>query len=239
MSKQKDPLQQALADGRSFTWTISDGGDLASMRAAVKHGQTLTMSPIVNPGEIQVGDMVLVRWHGGTIFHLVDEKKDGEFLIVNSVGKVNGWVPADDVLGHVTHVVDPPPRPSVLDLLDQLETLYRRLIEQVLLDGPDADRLLAVVADLRWYSRRIDEANWDKMPRSNVWSFHQNLWRLARRIQEAEVKASPEVVRQSTDLGKVCVGAAAEIVEVNGRTNSELDNKGWKPAAVIDRVIMG
>ena len=73
MSKRKDPLQEALKDGRSYTWTIPEGGYLASMRAAVKHGQTLTMSPVDDPQEVQVGDMVLVRWHNSTIFHLAAE----------------------------------------------------------------------------------------------------------------------------------------------------------------------
>jgi hypothetical protein len=38
MAKHKDPMLQALYDGRSFTWTVPDGGDLASMRKAIKHG---------------------------------------------------------------------------------------------------------------------------------------------------------------------------------------------------------
>jgi hypothetical protein len=31
MSKHKDPLLEALKDGKSYTWTIPDGGDLASI----------------------------------------------------------------------------------------------------------------------------------------------------------------------------------------------------------------
>ena len=58
MAKRKEPLLLALEKGESYTWTIPDGGNLASMRKAVKHGQTITMSPIEDPTEIQVGDMV-------------------------------------------------------------------------------------------------------------------------------------------------------------------------------------
>ena len=44
MSKRKkSPLLEALKEGKSYTWTIPDGGNLASMREAIKHGQTLTM----------------------------------------------------------------------------------------------------------------------------------------------------------------------------------------------------
>src|SRR5262245_60802640 len=93
MSKRKnDPLLEALREGRSYTWTVLEGGDLASMRAAIKHEQTLTMSPLVDPSEIQVGDLVLVKWHQGDIFHVVGDIQGERFLIVNSLGKVNGWV---------------------------------------------------------------------------------------------------------------------------------------------------
>ncbi len=42
MSEHKDPLLVALKEGKSYTWTAPDGGDFASMRKAIKHGQTLT-----------------------------------------------------------------------------------------------------------------------------------------------------------------------------------------------------
>lgn len=60
--RRKDPLLQALKEGKSYTWTVPDGGSLASMRKAIKHGQTLTMSPIGDPGEIRTGDLVLVKY---------------------------------------------------------------------------------------------------------------------------------------------------------------------------------
>lgn len=69
--RRKDPLLEALEDGRSHTWTVPEGGNLASMRKAIKHGQTLTMSPVSGSTEGQVGDLVLVKWHQGDIFHVV------------------------------------------------------------------------------------------------------------------------------------------------------------------------
>jgi hypothetical protein len=120
MSKHsKDPLLEALKEGKSYTWTVPDGGNLASMRAAIKHGQTLTMSPITNPGEIQVGDLVLVKWHQGDIFHVVGEIQSDQCLIVNSLGKVNGWVSAKEILGRITQIVEPEPRPDVPVMLEQ------------------------------------------------------------------------------------------------------------------------
>jgi hypothetical protein len=98
------------------------------MREAVKHGQTLTMSPIVNPREIQVEDLVLVKWHQSDIFHVVGEIQGDQFLIVNSLGKINGWVKATEILGRITKIIEPEPRPSVEIMLEQLETAYQELI---------------------------------------------------------------------------------------------------------------
>ena len=69
MAKHKDPIYETLKEGRSFTWTMPEGSNFASMRAAIKHGQTLTMSPVCDLREVQVGDIVLVEWHEGHIYH--------------------------------------------------------------------------------------------------------------------------------------------------------------------------
>lgn len=46
MSKQrKDPLIEALQAGKSYTWTIPGGGDLASMRAVMKVKSALGWPP--------------------------------------------------------------------------------------------------------------------------------------------------------------------------------------------------
>lgn len=220
MSKRKDPLLEALKEGRSYTWTVPDGGDLASMRAAIKHGQTLTMSPIADPREIQVGDLVLVKWHQGDIFHLVGEIQGDQFLIANSVGKVNGWVSGSDILGRITHIVDPEPRPSVPVMLGQLEAAYRQLIDHERPAEDEARRLLSVIDDMRWYADRIGVERWDKMPRSNKWSFEQNLWHHTKRARNATASASPGSIRYFIDRGKECVGLAAEILALFESTES-------------------
>ena len=210
--KHTDPLLEALQAGRSSTWTVPDGGDLASMRAAIKHGQTLTMSPVTDPSQVQPGDIVLVRWHKGDIMHLVQEVQGDRFLIANSVGKVNGWVDGSDILGRVTQVVEPPPRPSVPVMLDQLEAACQRLISSEAPSQDDALRLISVVDDLRWYADRVSADRWCKPPRSNKWSFEQNLWHLLKQAGAALVPAPPQAVRQLIDRGKECVGLAAEIL---------------------------
>src|SRR5512141_2700766 len=114
MSKnKKDPLLEALKEGQSYTWTVQEGGNLASMRKAIKHGQTLTMAPVIDPKEIQVGDFVLVKWHQSDIFHVVGEIQGDQFLIVNSLGKVNGWVGGKEILGRIVKIIEPEPRLDV------------------------------------------------------------------------------------------------------------------------------
>jgi len=211
MSKHEDPLVQALKEGKSYTWTVPDGGDLASMRRAIKHGQTLTMSPIADPGEIQVGDLVLVKWHGSTIFHPIGEIKDDQFLIINSLGKVNGWVHAQDILGRITNIVEPEPPPGVPGMLEQLEMAYRKLIQLEEPPADEAQRLFDILDDLCWYAERIGAERWDKMPRSNKWSFAQNLWHLTKQAR-AGVALTPNRVCYFIDCGKACVGLASEIV---------------------------
>jgi len=221
MSKRKnDPLLEALKEGKSYTWTIPDGGNLASMREAVKHGQTLTMSPIVNPSEIQVGDFVLVKWHQSDIFHIVGEIQDERFLIVNSLGKVNGWVSAKEILGRVTKIIEPEPRPSVEVLLDELMSAYQALITVERASKSEAQRMFAIVDDLRWYADRIGKERLDIMPRSNKWSFQQNLWRLTKQAKKATAPISNRVL-YFIDCGKECVGLASEIFALFEYSGSE------------------
>jgi hypothetical protein len=211
MSKlKKDPLLEALKEGKSYTWTVPDGGNLASMREAIKHGQTLTMSPVVNPSEIQVGDLVLVKWHQSDIFHIVGEIQGEQFLIVNSLGKVNGWVSAKEILGRITEIIEPEPRPSVEVMLEQLEMAYQALITLEQATDNEAQQMFTIVNDLRWYADRIGKKRLNIMPRSNKWSFEQNLWRLTKQVKKAIAPVSNRVL-YFIDCGKECVGLASEI----------------------------
>jgi hypothetical protein len=217
---KKDPLLEALQEGRSYTWTVPDGGDLASMRAAVKHGQTLTMSPIANSNEIQVGDLVLVKWHQGEIFHIVGDIQGDQFLIVNSLGKINGWVGAREILGKITKIVEPEPRPNVPNILEELRIAYHKLTQLEQSVDDDAKRLFSIVDDLLWYADRIGAERWDKIPRSNKWSFEQNLWRLTR---QAKMGFTPELnhIYSFIDNGKQCVGLASELLMLFGQVKAD------------------
>jgi hypothetical protein len=212
MSKHhKDSRLVALQNGLSINWTVPEGGDLASMRNAYKHGQLLTFVPVTATQEIQVGDIVYVKWHNGYIVHLVQEIRGDQFLIANSLGKINGWVNGSDIIGRVTKITNPEPRPSTFAMVEQLETAYRQLIAQAQAKEDEALRLLSVIDDLYWYAKLIGAERWDRMPRSNKWSFEQNLWYFTKRAKEAVHSESPPSLRYFIAQGKECVGLAAEI----------------------------
>src|SRR5262245_25178083 len=76
-----------------------------SMRGRIESGQEVTLSP-VQPEELAVDDVVLVRWKGNYLLHLIKEIQAEQILIGNNLGKENGWVPVKDVIGKVTEVSD-------------------------------------------------------------------------------------------------------------------------------------
>ncbi len=211
MTKRRNHLLDALKEGRSYTWTEPDGGDLASMRAAVKHGQTLTMSPVVDLHEIRVGDIVLVKWHTGHIIHLVQEIQEDQFLIVNSVGKVNGWVQGSDIVGRVTQIIKPEPAPNVAVMLEQLKAAYGALADRTQSTKNESDRLLSIVDDLRWYADRVGSERWSSLPRLNKWSFDQHVWHLTKEAQRAAASDSPRPIDFYINHGKEHVGLVAEV----------------------------
>lgn len=89
----------ALAKGEQVTVRPRGG----SMRGRIEDGQPVTLGP-VDPAVVEAGDVVLVRWKGGVLLHLVKEATPDRLLIGNNVGKVNGWASRRDVVGRVVRV---------------------------------------------------------------------------------------------------------------------------------------
>lgn len=212
MTKQKrsDPLIVALQQQIPYSITAADGGNFASMRQAIKHGQALTFSPVTDPALIRVGDIVLVSWRGGSIImHLVGDIRDGQFLIINSLGKENGWVTVDAILGYVTYISEPVARPTVPEMLDQLERAYQAVLAQSHPSAEETARLLAVAADLRWYATAIESTQWHQLPRPNLWSFEQHLWHLTKEAQQRVTEVQPDLLPTLIHHGKEHVGQVA------------------------------
>jgi hypothetical protein len=214
--KQQDPLVEALKAGRSFTVTLPEGGAFHSMRMILKHGQSLTFSPVTNYHDVEIGDIVLAKWRGGGyISHLVGEIQSDQFLIVNSIGKTNGWVHGSDILGRVTETTEPELHPSVPEMMDQLESAYRELIQHKLPTQDDVTRLLSIVDDMRWYVGNIGPEKWTRMPKSSSkWSFEQHLWHLLKQTRNAADAGWPESIIQLINHGKEHIGQIAEALSL-------------------------
>ena|SRR5947209_17230089 len=90
---------EALRNGQQIVVRPRGG----SMRGRIEDGQSVTLAP-VEPAAVQIDDVVLIRWKGNVLLHLVKEADDDRLLIGNNVGKINGWAPRSDVLGRVIAV---------------------------------------------------------------------------------------------------------------------------------------
>ncbi len=203
--------RKLLASGQSYQVQVPDGGDLASMRAILKHGQILTISPIASFDEIQVGDIVLVRWRGqSNILHVISEIQGDQFLIVNSLGKINGWVHGRDVLGRVTQIIEPEPQPGLYEMFELMGSSYQRLAERLQLSQAEICKLDSILEDLRWYAERYGPERREKLPRQNRWSFTQIVWYLTRQARDASQAELTGPVEPIIDQGKTSVGWIAE-----------------------------
>ena len=76
-----------------------------SMRGRIESGQLVTIAPNTL-GDVKIDDVVFIRWKGNFILHIVKDIQDGQLLIGNNIGKINGWADPVDVLGVVTSVDD-------------------------------------------------------------------------------------------------------------------------------------
>ena len=76
-----------------------------SMRGKIESGQRVTIGPI-DPEQVQVDDIVFVKWHGSHLLHLVVDLTETDALIGNNLGKKNGWTSRSAIVGKVVAVHD-------------------------------------------------------------------------------------------------------------------------------------
>lgn len=93
--------RREIAAGRQVQVRPSGG----SMRGRIESGQLVTIAP-VDPATVKVDDVVFVKWRDNCLLHLIRDSREGEFLIGNNLGKINGWVPTRAVIGKVIAVED-------------------------------------------------------------------------------------------------------------------------------------
>ncbi len=54
------------------------------MRGRIESGQLVTLEPVVDASKLAVDDVVLVRWKGNYILHIIRDIRDNQILIGNS-----------------------------------------------------------------------------------------------------------------------------------------------------------
>ena len=73
-----------------------------SMAGKIDSGQLVTVVPVTDVQSLEVGQIVLCKVRGEHYLHLIDAKRDGQFLIANNHGRQNGWTKT--IFGRVTAV---------------------------------------------------------------------------------------------------------------------------------------
>ena len=83
--------------------TVSFRGSGGSMRGRIEPGELCVVGP-VDVATLEVGDIMLCKVNRSVFLHLIKEIHDGNFLIANNLGKVNGWITADKIYGKLIRV---------------------------------------------------------------------------------------------------------------------------------------
>jgi hypothetical protein len=102
---QKQRTIATLRDGK----TAKHKGHGNSMHPRIPSGSVVTLEPIANLADLEVGDAVFCKVKGNVFTHVVSALKGGvdnrEVQISNLRGRVNGWTTT--VYGRVIHVEKP------------------------------------------------------------------------------------------------------------------------------------
>jgi hypothetical protein len=221
MAKNRESVIDTLMAGQPAKIYVPEDGDLASMRGVLKHGQVLTLSPVRDFSSVRANDIVLVKWRGGNnILHIVQEVQGEQFLIANSLGKINGWVPGSDILGRVTEILEPEPLPSIPEMLEQLRAVYQGLVESIQVDEQTTRRLFSVLDDMHWYAGRIGPERWAQFPRQNRYSFRWHLWHITKQAKEMAQSPTPASILALIDHSKWHTGTISELMAL-------FENEDW------------
>jgi len=74
-----------------------------SMRGRIESGQLVTLAP-ASFDKVKTDDIVFIKWKGNYLLHLIKDKNESEILVGNNLGKINGWVAKDSIIGKVVNV---------------------------------------------------------------------------------------------------------------------------------------
>ncbi len=70
-----------------------------SMKGKIKGGDLVTIRPIEDDEEIEVGDIVLCKVKGNEYLHIVKAIQGERYQIGNNKGGINGWIGINSIFG--------------------------------------------------------------------------------------------------------------------------------------------
>lgn len=76
-----------------------------SMQGRIESGQLCVVEP-VEPGNIEVNDIVLCKVRGSEYLHIVKAIQGARFQIGNNRGRINGWIGPASIFGKLKSVSD-------------------------------------------------------------------------------------------------------------------------------------
>lgn len=76
-----------------------------SMRGRIESGQLVTILKATF-NDVNIEDVVFIKWKNNYLLHIIKDIKDDDILIGNNLGKINGWVSSDAIIGKVINVED-------------------------------------------------------------------------------------------------------------------------------------
>ena len=77
-----------------------------SMAGKIASGQLCTVTPVYDPSELCVGDIILCKVGGYEYLHLIKAIRGNRYQIGNNRGRINGWIGADQIFGRCIRIDD-------------------------------------------------------------------------------------------------------------------------------------
>lgn len=76
------------------------------MKGKIESGQLCTVEPITDFETLEKNDIVLCKVNGREYLHLIKAIQSKRFQIGNNLGRINGWVTANQIFGKCVKVED-------------------------------------------------------------------------------------------------------------------------------------
>ena len=73
-----------------------------SMRRRIESGQLVTIEKY--KGGLKIDDVIFIKWKKNYLLHIASNIEEDQIEISNNLGKINGWITENDIIGKVIKV---------------------------------------------------------------------------------------------------------------------------------------